>query len=55
MKVPQGNSLCSYLKQPKMSFLLLLVFLYIIRKQEGTTDLAWGFGTHGRGEEMGKW
>jgi hypothetical protein len=43
MEVPQENSLCSYLKEAKLSFL----FFYKIREQENTTDPAWGFGTVG--------
>jgi hypothetical protein len=38
MEVPQGNSLYSYLKQPKMSFF----FFYKIREQEDETGPAWG-------------
>jgi hypothetical protein len=41
-EVPQGNSLCIYLKQVKMSFFSL----YKIREQEGRTG-----STSGRGEE----
>jgi hypothetical protein len=33
MEVPQGNFLCSYLKQQKHAFLLLLLFFYKIREQ----------------------
>jgi hypothetical protein len=35
MEVPQGNSLCSYLQQAKMSFFFLLFILYKIGEQEG--------------------
>jgi hypothetical protein len=48
--MPQGNSLCSYLKQEKMSF----SFFYKIREQEGGTDPAGGFGTNRKVEELGK-
>jgi hypothetical protein len=37
MKISQGNSLCSYLKQTKMSFF----FFHKIREQEDGTDPAW--------------
>jgi hypothetical protein len=46
MEMPQGNSLCSYLKQTKMSFF----FFYKIGKQVGKTGTAW----NGRGEKVGK-
>jgi hypothetical protein len=39
MEMPHGNSLCSYLKQTKCHFILLL-FLYKIREQEGRIGLA---------------
>jgi hypothetical protein len=38
MEIPQGNSLCSYLKSTKMSFFLF----YKIREQKDRTDPAWG-------------
>jgi hypothetical protein len=47
MEVPQGNSLCSYLKEVKMSF--LFPFFCKIREQEGGTGLIIGSG-----EEIGK-
>jgi hypothetical protein len=54
MEVPQGNFLCSYLKQAKMSFF----FFYKIGEQEGGTGPAgWGersVGISGRAEEVGK-
>jgi hypothetical protein len=37
MEAPQGNSLCSYLKQAKISFF----FFYKIGEQEGRTGHAW--------------
>jgi hypothetical protein len=40
MEVPQGNSLCSYFKQTKMSF----IFFYKIREQDGRTFPALGVG-----------
>jgi hypothetical protein len=46
MEVPEGNSLCSYLKQAKCHFLS-----HKISKQEGRTGPAWRAGTSGRGEE----
>jgi hypothetical protein len=54
MEVPQGKHLCSYLKQPKMSFFLLL-FLY--KEQERRTGPVGkeGAGDSGNGEEVGKW
>jgi hypothetical protein len=50
MEMSQGNSLCNYLKQTKMSFF----FFYKIGEQEGRTGPAWGVGTSGRREEVGK-
>jgi hypothetical protein len=55
MEVTQGNSLCSYLKQAKMSFLFSL--FYKIREQEGETGSAWGrtviaVGGGGSGERV---
>jgi hypothetical protein len=53
MEVSQGNSLCSYLKQAKMSF--LFPFLYKLGEQEGKTSPAWGeVDTSGRGMRWGK-
>jgi hypothetical protein len=56
MEVPQGNSLCSYLKQAKMSS--LFTFFCKIGELEAGTDLAWEWGseldTSGGGEEVGK-
>jgi hypothetical protein len=49
MEVPQGISLCSYLKQPKMSF--FFSFLYKIGGQEGITGPIW---KRGRSEKMVK-
>jgi hypothetical protein len=45
--VPQGNSLCSYLKQA-------IFFFHRLREQEGGTVPAWGVGTSRREEEVGK-
>jgi hypothetical protein len=39
MEMSQGNSLCSYLKQTKMSF---FSFFYKIGEQEGWTGPSWG-------------
>jgi hypothetical protein len=50
MEMLQGNTLCSYDKQTKVSFF----FIYKIEEQERETGLAWGFGTSGREEEVGK-
>jgi hypothetical protein len=54
MEVPQGNSLCSYLKEVKMSF--LFPFFCKIREQEGGTGLVSGgvVDTRGKGEKVGK-
>jgi hypothetical protein len=53
MEVPHGNSLCSYLKQAKMSFLFL--FFCKIGEQEGETGSAReGVDTSGRREEVEK-
>jgi hypothetical protein len=35
MEVPQGNSLCGSFKQAKISFFLLIFFLYKIREWKG--------------------
>jgi hypothetical protein len=48
MEVPQGKSLCSYLKQATMSFF----FIHKIREQVGKTSPAWEGGSYqweGRG------
>jgi hypothetical protein len=45
MEAPQGNSMCSYLKQAKMPFFLF----YKIGEGEGRTVFAWR-----KGEEVGK-
>jgi hypothetical protein len=51
MEVSQGNSLCSYLKQTKMSFF----FFYKIRELEGSTGSAGGEGVPVKGrEDVGK-
>jgi hypothetical protein len=52
MEVPQGNSLCSYPKQAKMSF--LFPFFCKVREQEGGTGSFWGVNTSGKGEKVGK-
>jgi hypothetical protein len=38
MEVPQGDSLCSYLKQAQMSFF----FFCKVEKQDGKTGPSWG-------------
>jgi hypothetical protein len=40
MEMAQEDSLCSYLKQAKMSFCFSF-FFYKIREQEGRTGCAW--------------
>jgi hypothetical protein len=45
MEISQGNPLCSYFKQTKMSFF----FTYKIEEQESRTNPAWGVGTSGQG------
>jgi hypothetical protein len=50
MELSQGNSLCSNLKQAKMSFFSF----YKIRAQEGRTGPACGVGTNGRWEGVDK-
>jgi hypothetical protein len=54
MEVPHGNSLCSYLKQPKMSFFF---FSSYKKSEKGIRGPAWGWrvGTNGSREEVGKW
>jgi hypothetical protein len=50
MEMLQGNYLCCYLEQTKMSFFLF----YKFGEQEGRTDPIWEFGNCGRREEVGK-
>jgi hypothetical protein len=50
MEMSQGNYLCSYLKQTKISFF----FFYKIGEQEGRAHPVWGIGTSGRGKERKK-
>jgi hypothetical protein len=50
MEVPQGNSLCSYPKQPKMLFFSSSSFLIKIGEREGRTGLAWVGRRWGNGE-----
>jgi hypothetical protein len=50
MEMLQGKSLCSYLKQAKMS----IYFIYKTREQEGGTGPVWGVGTSRRGKKLGK-
>jgi hypothetical protein len=42
MEMLQGNFLCSYLKQAKMSFFFLSFFFYKIGDQEGGIGSVWG-------------
>jgi hypothetical protein len=52
MKVPQGNSLCSYLKQAKLSF---FSFFCKTDVQDGGTGPSWGeVDVSWRGEEVEK-
>jgi hypothetical protein len=46
------KSLCSALKQAKMSF--LFPFFYKIGEQEGGTGPTWGVDNNGGGEKVGK-
>jgi hypothetical protein len=48
MKMSQGNTLYSYLKQTKYHI------FYKNGQLEGRTDPVWGIGTSGRGEDMGR-
>jgi hypothetical protein len=50
MEMPQGNSLCSYLKQVKISFLFL--FFCKIGEQEVEQVLPGGMDTNERREEL---
>jgi hypothetical protein len=51
LEAPQGNCLCGYLNQAKMSFFSFTK----ISEQEGRTDTAWGWGSiSGSEEKMGK-
>jgi hypothetical protein len=54
MEVPQGNSLCRYLKQEKGHFLFFFFFFYKIREWECGTFPAWGVVVMGRKGEMAK-
>jgi hypothetical protein len=54
MEVPKGNSLCSYVKQPKISFFLLLTQKSENRRAEQVLP-GGRVGTSGRGEEVEKW
>jgi hypothetical protein len=47
MEISQGNSLCSYLKQTKISFF----FFYKIREQKSRTGSAWEGWYQQKGEE----
>jgi hypothetical protein len=51
MEVPEGNTLCSYLKQAKMSSIF---FSYKSGKQDGGTGPAWVSWHQWEGEEVGK-
>jgi hypothetical protein len=53
MEVPQGNSLCSYLKQSKMSYFFLPFTKLEIRKVEQVLP-GWDGNSVSRGEEMGE-
>jgi hypothetical protein len=52
MEMSQGNALCNYLKQTKMS----VFFFYKIREQEGRTGPVWGggVGSSVMGKEKGE-
>jgi hypothetical protein len=51
MEMPQAHSLCSYLKQGKMS----LFFFYKIREQKGRIGAAWWWVVPALdGEDLGK-
>jgi hypothetical protein len=54
MEMPLGKSLCSYLKQTKISYFLLLFFLYIIGELEGRTHPAWEGWYQWEGDEVQK-
>jgi hypothetical protein len=49
MEISQGNSLCSYLKQTKISFF----FFYKIREQKGRMGSSWGL-VPVLGEDVGR-
>jgi hypothetical protein len=51
MEVSPKNSMCSYPQMTKN----VIFFLFKIGEQDGGIGLAWGFGTRGRGKEVGKW
>jgi hypothetical protein len=52
MEIPQGNALCSYLKQAKMSF--YFSFFCKIGEEEGGTGTSWVVGKRGMGRRSGK-
>jgi hypothetical protein len=55
MEVPQGNSLCSYLKEAKMLFFSLSFAESENRREERALPGGWGeFDASGKGEEAGK-
>jgi hypothetical protein len=52
--MPQGNSLCSYLKQAKMSLFSFSFFLIQNQRTEEQNRSCLGAGIGGKGEEVGK-
>jgi hypothetical protein len=55
MEVPQGNSLCSYLKQPKISCFSSSFLIQNLENRRMKQLLPGEVGTSGRGEDVGKW
>jgi hypothetical protein len=54
MKMSQGNTLCSYLKQTKVSFFFPFTKLENSRAEQVLPGVGVGVGSSGRGEEVGK-
>jgi hypothetical protein len=53
MEVPQGNFLCSYLKQPQMSFFFFFSYTKSVKRMMQQV-LFGDVGTSGSGEEVWK-
>jgi hypothetical protein len=54
MEVPQGNALCNYLKQPKLSYFFFFIFSYMkLENRKVKQVLPGGIGTSERGRWWG--
>jgi hypothetical protein len=54
MEMPQGNSLCSSLKQAKNVIFLFILYKIGEQEEEQVPPEEWGCGTNGRREEVVK-